>query len=271
MSLLRVAENPKDSLGWMRFLTLWQGVGEVTAGRLSEKMIEATDIDEIVGLLDDCKKLPKDAKITETYRYLITLLQNPVQAIQVAKQLLEERLQHKYGNYDIRAKDFVLVEQLAAQHPTVADFLEVYTLEPINETQITNRSEEDCVVLITIHSAKGTEAPVCFLPNMVAGQYPHSRATTLDEIEEERRVLYVGLTRAKNELILSSYQSVHGSLRGNSWYGKAGVTKDCFLAKTPSRYLKNNADQQQLQKVDDNFQGKPVRVNIGIMDDDIVF
>ena len=60
------------------------------------------------------------------------------------------------------------------------------------------------MTLITIHSAKGAEQKVCYVPHVSPNQYPHARAQgDFDDVEEERRVLYVALTRAENELILT--------------------------------------------------------------------
>lgn len=75
---------------------------------------------------------------------------------------------------------------------SLARFLETYTLETVHGSQLENKGK-DHVVLITVHSAKGTEAPIVFILN--ATRFSHSRAKTADEVEEERRILYVAITR----------------------------------------------------------------------------
>ena len=70
-------------------------------------------------------------------------------------------------------------------------------LEPISISEIEKAGDDDLVTLITIHSAKGAEQKVCYVPH-VSNQYPYARAQgDFDEVEEERRVLYVALTRAE--------------------------------------------------------------------------
>ncbi len=90
------------------------------------------------------------------------------------------------------------------------NFLEEYVLDPVSISEIERQSDSDVVTLITIHSAKGTEQKVCYVANVTPGQYPHARAQgNFDEVEEERRVLYVALTRAQNELILTKQNLNH--------------------------------------------------------------
>ena len=103
-----------------------------------------------------------------------------------------------------------MVKQLASKHVQVSEFLEEYVLDPVSISEIERQSDTDVVTLITIHSAKGTEQKVCYVANVTPGQYPHARAQgDFDDVEEERRVLYVALTRAQNELILTKQNLNH--------------------------------------------------------------
>ena len=107
-------------------------------------------------------------------------------------------------DWNRRQGDFQLVQQLAGKHAQLSEFLEEYVLDPVSISEIERQSDTDVVTLITIHSAQGAEQKVCYVANVTAGQYPHARAQgSFDDIEEERRVLYVALTRAQNELILT--------------------------------------------------------------------
>ena len=86
----------------------------------------------------------------------------------------------------------------------MGDFIDAFTLEPLHNTQLNELEQEDAVCLITVHSAKGTEARVCFVAQAKQGSYPHTRSLgELAAEEEERRVLYVALTRAKDELYVT--------------------------------------------------------------------
>jgi DNA helicase-2/ATP-dependent DNA helicase PcrA len=93
---------------------------------------------------------------------------------------------------------------IADQYESVSDFIDAFTLEPITATQLKKLEEDDVVTLITVHSAKGTEAPICFVAAANPGTYPHIRSFgDINDEEEERRVLYVALTRAKDELFIT--------------------------------------------------------------------
>jgi DNA helicase-2/ATP-dependent DNA helicase PcrA len=82
-------------------------------------------------------------------------------------------------------------------------FIEEYILDPIYDSEV-KASSVDAVTLITVHSAKGTEAKICYVINASPGSYPSEKSMLdIEDIEEERRVLYVALTRAKDELIVS--------------------------------------------------------------------
>ena len=99
-------------------------------------------------------------------------------------------------------------------------------------------NEDGVVTLITVHSAKGTECEVCFVPAMQPGNYPHSRSLHDDDaVEEERRVLYVALTRAKDQLIVSRHLS-RGYGR-QSWNSAAGAAY--FFNEVPRRLVQETS------------------------------
>jgi DNA helicase-2/ATP-dependent DNA helicase PcrA len=103
----------------------------------------------------------------------------------------------------VRKKDFDLLVKLAERYSSLMRFIEVYTLDPITSTAASSENP-DVVTLITVHSAKGIENRVCYIIRAEPGIYPHMRSIGKeDEEEEERRTLYVAITRAKNELILT--------------------------------------------------------------------
>jgi DNA helicase-2/ATP-dependent DNA helicase PcrA len=121
---------------------------------------------------------------------------------------MEELLAEKYKNqeWEKRRGDFSLVEKLAKKHSAILEFIEEYVLDPIYETVRSPADDQDRVIVITIHSAKGTEREVCYVLNVSPQAYPSSFAIGhFDRTEEERRVLYVALTRAKDELIITRH------------------------------------------------------------------
>ncbi|MBF4456901.1 ATP-dependent helicase [Acinetobacter sp. SK-43] len=204
LSLLRVSVNPQDDLAWMRFLTLWDGVGDVGASKLAQELIQLPDIEARCQRLERHGKVPQQAILILMQ---LDVLQQHVEAcIGLALDALNEQLENNYKTKDWsrRVKDFDLVKQLARKHHSLGEFLEEYVLDPISISEIDKTPDQDLVTLITIHSAKGAEQKVCYVPHVSPNQYPHARAQgDFDDVEEERRVLYVALTRAENELILT--------------------------------------------------------------------
>ncbi|WP_034169869.1 ATP-dependent helicase [Acinetobacter sp. YZS-X1-1] len=209
LSLLRVVANPLDDIAWMRFLTLWNGVGDVGASKLSQQLLAEPEMEKIADKLEKFGKIPLE---TILIMKQMAVLKTEVQAcVGLAVQAIEAQLAENYKkDWNRRQGDFELVKQLASKHAQVSEFLEEYVLDPVSISEIERQSDTDVVTLITIHSAKGTEQKVCYVANVTPGQYPHARAQgDFDDVEEERRVLYVALTRAQNELILTKQNLNH--------------------------------------------------------------
>ena len=142
----------------------------------------------------------------------------------------------KHDRWESRCKDFELLRRLAENHHSLQGFLETYTLDPVSATEFSAEDVQDegTVTLITVHSAKGTEAEVCFVAAVQPGNYPHSRSLhDNDAVEEERRVLYVALTRAKHELNLSRSHS--RGFERVSWNSAGGSRY--FLENLPSELV----------------------------------
>ncbi|MGI1796074.1 ATP-dependent helicase [Acinetobacter variabilis] len=209
LSLLRVVANPLDDIAWMRFLTLWNGVGDVGASKLSQQLLAEPEMEKIADKLEKFGKIPLE---TILIMKQMAVLKTEVQAcVGLAVRAIEAQLAENYKkDWNRRQGDFELVKQLASKHAQVSEFLEQYVLDPVSISEIERQSDTDVVTLITIHSAKGTEQKVCYVANVTPGQYPHARAQgDFDDVEEERRVLYVALTRAQNELILTKQNLNH--------------------------------------------------------------
>jgi DNA helicase-2/ATP-dependent DNA helicase PcrA len=206
LSVLRLVANPKDEIGWMRYLTLWKGIGDVTASQLIEKIMSKEDLEQCLKVISKEPKVPKTAARTVS---IVRDFQNDVaMAVCNAFQSLEELLADKYKNqeWEKRRSDFALVEKLAKKHTAILEFIEEYVLDPVYEIRRSPAQDQDQLILITIHSAKGTEREVCYVLNVSPQAYPTSQAMgDLERVKEERRVLYVALTRAKDELIITRH------------------------------------------------------------------
>jgi DNA helicase-2/ATP-dependent DNA helicase PcrA len=205
LSVLRIVANPKDELAWVRFLTLWPKIGDVTANHVIEQFPTSGDLSGCMQVLNSERKLPEGCKLTVSK--VAALADAPGEAFLAAKAALWPILEHSYAkDWDRRRGDFSLVEKLVKRHTSILAFIEEYLLDPVYSSKRDRTEEDDLVTIITIHSAKGTEKPVCYVINVSPGSFPSSRAIdNADEVEEERRVLYVALTRAQNELILTRH------------------------------------------------------------------
>lgn len=238
LSAVRVAVNYRDEIAWMRYLTLWPRIGEVTAARLVQQLTaEATGELAFQTLAES---LPKRPEVSSPPAAVAEKASNVVAALSAAIDALNPLMEIKYDRWEARSKDFELLRRLAENHRSLQGFLETYALDPVSATEFSAEDVQDegTVTLITVHSAKGTEAEVCFVAAVQAGNYPHVRSLKdNDAIEEERRVLYVALTRAKHDLILT--RSLSRGFDRVSWNSSEGSRY--FLENLPSQLVELGA------------------------------
>jgi len=215
LCLVRAAANQNDEIAWMRYLNLWPKIGDVTASKLISSMKKTGSIAK--AFEQTASKNENKQKIINGPETVLQYWDEPTKALRAGASFFEPLLSQRYDKWDMRKKDFDLLVKLAERYRSLMRFIEVYTLDPITSTAVTRSETQDIVTLITVHSAKGTESPVCYVIRVEPGMYPHIRSVgDEDEEEEERRTLYVAMTRAKDELILtrsggqSSYSYSHG-------------------------------------------------------------
>jgi DNA helicase-2/ATP-dependent DNA helicase PcrA len=126
--------------------------------------------------------------------------------VQQVREWYQRHFERIYEQFHSRLGDLVQLEHLATQYPSRERFITELTLDPPHATgDLAGQPtlEEDYLVLSTIHSAKGMEWDAVYLLNVVDGSFPSEFATGKPElVEEERRLLYVALTRAQNDLAL---------------------------------------------------------------------
>ncbi|WP_087542925.1 ATP-dependent helicase [Acinetobacter sp. WCHA29] len=262
LSLLRVSVNPQDDLAWMRFLTLWDGVGDVGASKLAQELIQLPDIEARCQRLERHGKVPQQAILILMQ---LDVLQQHVEAcIGLALDALNEQLENNYKSKDWkrRVKDFDLVKQLARKHHSLGEFLEEYVLDPISVSEIDKTPDQDLVTLITIHSAKGAEQKVCYVPHVSPNQYPHARAQgDFDDVEEERRVLYVALTRAEDELILTKQNL---NLWSQDQYDELGrKIESYFLNDLPQHLVDVQIHRDIPRAYDQSNHSRTTTINLG--------
>ncbi len=202
LSLLRAATNHRDELAWVRYLKCWPKVGDVTASKVVAALAELPSGEDPLEAVQ--RVLPRREDILGGLRLAASFAKLPVTALEKCAEHMAPVLRERYDRWEARARDYQLLIKLAGRYDDVREFIDTYTLDPVSHSEVERSDADDVVTLITVHSAKGTEAPVCYLMQVQPGMYPHSRSLGDAEAEEEeRRILYVALTRAQNELIIT--------------------------------------------------------------------
>ena len=208
MSFLRLAENPLDSVAGFRVLVLMPGIGHVKAASLLDNLREGG------GHFETWSSWSPPSVLKDDWPKLIRLLQEMEQRaesdagvatdIHGARLFYAPLLESKYDNVKARLNDLIQLEAIAARYQSRTEFLSEMTLDPPSSTQELPADpflDEDYLTLSTIHSAKGLEWDSVYVIHAADGNIPSDMATgSPEEIEEERRLFYVAMTRAKNHL-----------------------------------------------------------------------
>ena len=206
LALLRWAGNPRNRIAGFRVLQLLSGVGPAAADRCL-KVFEASGY---AWPTLASYRMPSAAE--QDWAGLVELVNDLSQAREWIGQLsrlrkwYEPQLARIYDAARVRMGDIEQLERLAGQYATREQFITELTLDP---PQVTSdlagdpARDEDYLILSTIHSAKGQEWDSVYVLNVADGNFPNEHATGRPElIEEERRLLYVAMTRAKHDLHL---------------------------------------------------------------------
>lgn len=206
IAFLRVVENPRDEMAWFRTLQLLDGIGPGTAAgavrHLSARQYRPASLAEFI--------FPAAARVqAQAYVDMLLAIEGPpapAPAAQVerVRRFYDPILEKTYENPKVRARDLEHLEQIAGSYRSRRQFLMDLQLDPPTSTGDLAgppMKDEDWLVLSTIHSAKGCEWDAVFVIHAADGCLPSDMATgSREEIEEEMRLAYVAMTRAKDFL-----------------------------------------------------------------------
>ncbi|MGL4289724.1 MAG: ATP-dependent helicase [Phreatobacter sp.] len=207
LALLRLVQNPRDRVAGFRVLQLIPGIGAGSAARLLDHMAAAEDP---IGSLAEAPAPSRAAADWPAFADLVAALRSgragwPAE-LGAARLWYEPHLERMHEDASVRRADLLQLEQIAGGYASRERFLTELTLDPPDATSDqagVPLLDEDYLILSTIHSAKGQEWKSVFVLNAVDGCIPSDLgAGTSSEIEEERRLLYVAMTRAKDDLHL---------------------------------------------------------------------
>jgi DNA helicase-2/ATP-dependent DNA helicase PcrA len=211
LAALRFAQNPRDRVAGFRLMQILPGVGPSSAQRVLDVMAEHADP---ISALSD---VPTPPRAGEDWLSFVRTMQDlrsgqagwPAE-IGLARQWYEPHLDRIHEDATVRQADLMQLEQIASGYPSRERFLTELTLDPPDATSDqagVPTLDEDYLILSTIHSAKGQEWKSVYVLNVVDGCIPADLGVgTKDDIEEERRLLYVAMTRAKDRLHLVTPQ-----------------------------------------------------------------
>ena len=204
ISHMRIAQNRFDEISWRRALLLIRGVGQKSAERIVQGVVSGKgDIPLADNIL---KKAPEINRLNSLLKSIDKRLHSPAQIVGAVSKYYEPLLKENYDDFHKRAIDLDSLARIAARYTSLEEFLVDMALEPPEKSIIDaseRQSRKDSLVLSTVHSAKGLEWHSVFVIYVADGHIPAYQAFGNDDsIEEERRLFYVAMTRAKENLYL---------------------------------------------------------------------
>lgn len=273
VAYLQVINNPHDDIRLSRIINVpKRGIGATTLEKAGE--IAAGLGESIYSVIKDADVYPQLTRAATKLKGFVALIDGLIEAEQSADYSLAELynliLEHtdyeKYlktekDNPDVRienieelSSNIIKFEEDYAEEASLSNFLEEISLQ----TDIDNYdAEADSSVMMTLHSAKGLEFPVVFIAGMEESVFP-SVATMMnpDELNEERRLAYVGITRAKEKLYITKAKS--RMLMGHTSYNKVSR----FVNEIPPELLEYTGERKTFASAN-GFSTSASRVNIG--------
>ncbi len=213
LALLRWADNPRNGIAAFRALQLIAGIGPATARRGFEHVQQAGGLDALGTFAAPAAA----AGDWPGFVVLMRALSAPgcpwAGQVEQARRWYQPVLEQRFDDAGVRAADLEMLATISAQFPSRERFLTDLTLDPPSasgDLAGTPLLDEDYLILSTVHSAKGQEWDSVFVLNVADGNFPNEYATGSQAgIEEERRLLYVAMTRARNRLHLVEPQRYH--------------------------------------------------------------
>ena len=246
ISYLRLIYNPHDEISLRRVInTPKRGIGEIAIAAIEERakqqnisMFDALETRkelEFKEIIEDLIKRSESLSLTE-------LIDEVLERSGMKKELESSKALED----EIRLENLMEVKSITASFEertgsaNLGDFLEEVSLI----ADISNHTEDgDVVTLMTLHSAKGLEFPVVFLVGMEEGLFPHNMSLMENNLEEERRLCYVGITRAKERLYLTN-------AKRRMLYGKENMN-------IPSRFI-SEIDEKLIEKIGPKEENKVI-------------
>lgn len=240
MALLRFVFNPADTAAWGRIAVLLPKVGDKNAQKLHAATLDHArlmrqDFVDALGTDDVASRVPRDArdewpKFTASLRQVRDVMRTlkPHNAVEIALDgWYGDYLKGAYANYESRLDDLRSLVGFASRHEDMHELLAQVMLLGSETGDRSADPAEDALRLTTVHQAKGLEYAAVFLIGLAEGSFPLRRAIEAGDVEEERRLFYVAVTRARDELYLC--------------FPKLNTKGGPAMLQSPSRFLEELA------------------------------
>ncbi len=261
-SILRAIVSQVDEPAWMRFLMLFPGVGEKTAIRIFNKVKAETDPNifrsltskEKAFLGDFTELFVEDDLFGQSEKADLTTEQSVVMAFEKYLPLLQKN----YDKFEDRKKELEVLIEASSDYDDLREFLNAYFLAADDGKEAL---DNDVLTLSTVHSAKGCEWQKVIVMSLADRAFPSARSCESGELEEERRLMYVAFTRAKEVLELYWPRST-SSMVGGSWEEKINE-RSRFLTYNVCRFV----DEKKATSRKNNYYGGNKKKDLYDFDD----
>lgn len=237
LSFLRVLVNPYDELSWKRVFKLIPGIGNITAAKLWDSMYKSKKPYDTVFRLENI--VPR--KALDGFGLFLDLLKKlkgdyenlqikPIFAIEmILRNGYEDYLYTHYPNADERMQDIEQMKRFSIRYNSLENLISDLSLQSASGGEVEEREDDkEHVILSTVHQAKGLEWNTVFIICLNDGRFPSNRSLDSEQEEEERRLFYVAVTRAKNNLFLCF------PITAEEWHGVDFLKPSRFIRELPS-------------------------------------
>jgi len=263
VSILRILVNPYDFLSWNRVLLLLEGVGPRSAERIVN-LLKTSDLESAIFNIKRQFSQPELQKLLNLFRELMGKRLPPLETLSQVLSFYKPIFERAYfEDAHRRERDLESLIALAEKYETLEEFLTDLVLEPIYSSEVEGERKEEILTLSTIHSAKGLEWHTVFVLSVIEGRFPSSYSLlNPEELEEERRLFYVAVTRAKERLYLIAPLTVY--VPGE---GRAFARLSRFLQEVPKGlYVEYGKQEEPIAKAQKEEKGTSINMPFKVGD-----
>ncbi len=242
LAYLRVVDNPVDTVSWNRVLKLIPGVGQKTAKKLADIVVDSSNPEKFEKVASTNRKYGASLKhVAELISGLRDKSGSIADKIEEINRHYFPYLKENFDNFPKRMRDLEQLADMTVGYRNLNRFLNDMALEPPNAEGVRDDCEKDSLILSTIHSAKGLEWSNVIIIWATEGRIPPPMAReSPDDLEEERRLLYVATTRAKRNLVIIAPRMSPDRQRGES---PAHLSR--FIDEVPPDYFQSLTIEHQ--------------------------